>query len=107
MSEVDRVEGPSAVEIEKRFRSLRVVVARPVILGGLSILSVARRFGYLTRPAHGLEFLLCLPRLLLQCLNSGIQLRLFLARAPLAVTHLFEFVLRGPLTNLRLALYAL
>ena len=49
MSEVDRVQGPSAEEIEKRLRSPVVVAARPLILGGIGVLSVVRRFGSVGR----------------------------------------------------------
>jgi long-chain acyl-CoA synthetase len=52
MNQRPRVEAPSADEIEGRFRQPLVLTTRPVILGGISLLSVVFRFKW---TAEGLE----------------------------------------------------
>lgn len=46
MSDNGRVIAPTAREIQRRFKSPAVVITRPVILGALGVLRVARRFGW-------------------------------------------------------------
>ena len=50
-----RREPPSAEEIERLFRRPFVVVARPVLLGGLEVLKLARRFGWEAEGLHHLS----------------------------------------------------
>ena len=52
MSENGRFVAPTAVEIQRKFRSPAVVVTRPVILGAVGMLRFARRFGWI---GEGLE----------------------------------------------------
>ncbi len=56
MSEGKPNKAPTVMEIERRFRSPSVVVARPVVLAGLSMLGTVRRFRWTAQGvAHLLE----------------------------------------------------
>jgi 1-acyl-sn-glycerol-3-phosphate acyltransferase len=54
MSGDERVQAPMAPEIERRFCSPTVTIARPVIHAGIGVLGLVRRFGW---TGHGLEHL--------------------------------------------------
>ena len=54
MSPANRVNAPTAAEIEKRFRHPVVVAARPVIWGGINLLCFVRRFKWTARGAERL-----------------------------------------------------
>ncbi len=63
-----RVVAPGAEEIEQRFRSPVVLATRPMILGGIKVLSVVCRFGW---TSEGAERLLPCPRPIIFCANHG------------------------------------
>ncbi len=52
MSDNGRFVAPTSLEIQRRFKSPAVVVTRPVILGAIGVLRMARRFGW---SGEGLE----------------------------------------------------